>query len=130
MSSELYNRMKASFAAYSSGIEKAMMPQRGFLVGDNVTLADICFVTELCLFHNERARSSVLETAGFSPLLDSFVGTYPRSAAHFHGLLAHPAVSLISPGTWKRSKVIVLVAMLKDDWRQGQVDYVVVEAKE
>ena len=93
MSSELYNRMKVSFAAYLSGIEQALAPHRAFLVGDNVTLADICFVTELCLFHNERARSSVLETTGLSPVLDSeFVGTYPRSAAHFHGLLAHPAV--------------------------------------
>jgi glutathione S-transferase len=93
MSSELYNRMKVSFAAYLSGIEQALAPQRAFLVGDDVTLADICFVTELCLFHNERARSSVLDAAGFPLLLDSeFVKTYPRSAAHFQGLQVHPAV--------------------------------------
>lgn len=93
MSSELYNRMKVSFAAYLSGIEQVLAPQRAFLVGDDVTLADICFVTELCLFHNERARSSVLDAAGFPLLLDSeFVKTYPRSAAHFQGLLVHPAV--------------------------------------
>ena len=92
MSSDLYSRMKGSFAAYLSGIEQALAPQRGFLVGDNVTLADVCFVSELCLFHNERARSSALKTAGFSLLLDNeFAKSFPRSAAHFRRLLGHPA---------------------------------------
>ena len=92
MSSDLYSRMKGSFAAYLSGIEQALAPQRGFLVGDNVTLADVCFVSELCLFHNERAGSSALKTAGFSLLLDNeFAKSFPRSAAHFRRLLGHPA---------------------------------------
>ena len=92
MSSDLYSRMKGSFAAYLSGIEQALAPQRGFLVGDNVTLADVCFVSELCLFHNERARISALKTGGFSILLDNeFVKSFPRSAAHFRRLLGHPA---------------------------------------
>jgi glutathione S-transferase len=92
VSSELYGRMKSSFAAYLSGIEQALSPQCTFLIGNNVTLADVCFVAEFCLFHNEQARSSVLETAGLSPLLDDeFPKTYPRSAAHFQRLLGHPA---------------------------------------
>jgi glutathione S-transferase len=97
--------MKGSFAAYLSGIEQALAPQRGFLVGDNVTLADVCFVSELCLFHNERARSSALKTAGFSLVLDNeFAKSFPRSAAHFRRLLGHPRLSRTSPVTWKRSK--------------------------
>ena len=93
ISNELYSRMKVSFAGYLSGIEQALKPQHGFLVGNHLTLADICFVTELCLFHNERARSSVLATAGLAPLLDrEFAEIYPRSASHFHRLLVHPAV--------------------------------------
>jgi glutathione S-transferase len=92
VSSELYGRMKGSFAAYLSGIEQALSPQCTFLVGNDLTLADVCFVAEFCLFHNEQARSSVLETAGLSPLLDDEVPkTYPRSAAHFQRLLAHPS---------------------------------------
>jgi glutathione S-transferase len=92
VSSELYGRMKSSFAAYLSGIEQALSLQCTFLIGNNVTLADVCFVAEFCLFHNEQARSSVLETAGLSPLLDDeFPKTYPRSAAHFRRLLGHPA---------------------------------------
>ena len=47
VSRELYDRAKDSFATYLTGIEQALA-QRAFLVGDNITLADICFVAELC----------------------------------------------------------------------------------
>ena len=92
VSRELHARVQGAFAAYLSGIEQALAPPRSFLVGDDVTLADICFVAELCLFHNERARKSVLETAGLSLLLgDEFAKIYPQSANHFQRLIAHPA---------------------------------------
>jgi elongation factor 1-gamma len=92
VSRELHTRMSDAFAAYLFGIEQALAPRRSFLVGDDITLADICFVAELCLFHNERARRSVLDVAGLSLLLDDeFAKTYPRSASHFRRLLAHPA---------------------------------------
>jgi len=92
VSRELYARVKDSFVTYLAGIEQALAPQRSFLVGDNITLADICFVAELCLFHNERARRSTLDAAGFPLLLgDKFAATYPRSANHFRRLLSHPA---------------------------------------
>jgi glutathione S-transferase len=92
VSRELHTRMTGAFAAYLFGIEQALAPRRSFLVGDDITLADICFVAELCLFHNERARRSVLDAAGLSLLLDDeFAKTYPRSASHFWCLLAHPA---------------------------------------
>ena len=92
VSGELYARVKDSFVAYLSGIEQALAPRRSFLVGDNITLADICFVAELCLFHNERGRRSTLDAGGFPLLLgDDFAATYPRSAKHFRGLLSHPA---------------------------------------
>ena len=93
VSRELHARVKETFATYLSGIEQALEPpQRSVLVGDNITLADICFVAELCLFHNERARRSTLEAAGLPLLLsDEFAKTYPRSASHFQRLLAHPA---------------------------------------
>jgi glutathione S-transferase len=92
VSGELYGRMKGSLSAYLSGIERALSSKRAFLVGDNVTLADICFVAELCLFHNEKARNSVLEAAGLSPLLGAeFTKSFRRSTTHFRRLLAHPA---------------------------------------
>ena len=92
VSRELHTRVQGAFATYLSGIEQALAPRRSCLVGDDLTLADICFVAELCLFHNERARKSFLETAGLSLLLgDEFAKTYPRSASHFQRLIAHPA---------------------------------------
>jgi glutathione S-transferase len=92
VSREVYGRAREAFATYLAGIEQALAPRRSYLVGDDVTLADICFVAELCVFQNERARSSVLEAAGFSPLLDDqFETSYPRSADHFKRLLVHPA---------------------------------------
>jgi glutathione S-transferase len=92
VSGELYARVKDSFVTYLSGIEQALRPQRSFLVGDNITLADICFVAELCLFHNERARRSTPDAGGFPLLLgDDFAATYPLSANHFRQLLLHPA---------------------------------------
>jgi glutathione S-transferase len=91
VSRELYGRVKDSFVTYLSGIERALA-QCSFLVGDKITLADICFVAELCLFHNERARGSVLEASGFSLLLgEDFATRYPRTADHFRKLLVHPA---------------------------------------
>jgi glutathione S-transferase len=92
VTTELYARMRESFETYLSGIEQALARERSFLVGDALTLADICFAAELCLFHNERARRSALEAAGLSLLLDdAFARTYPRSSDHFQRLLAHPA---------------------------------------
>ena len=89
---ELYGRVTDSFLTYLAGIEQALAPNRSVLVSDNITLADICFVAELCLFHNERARRSALEANGFSLLLsDDFAARYPRAASHFRRLLAHPA---------------------------------------
>jgi elongation factor 1-gamma len=90
---ELHARMEEAFTTYLSGIEQALRPDRRFLVGDGLTLADICFLAELCLFHNERARRSALAASGLPLLLgDEFARTYPRSAGHFQRLLAHPAV--------------------------------------
>jgi glutathione S-transferase len=89
---EVHTRMRESFTAYLSGIEQALSPQREFLVGDTLSLADICFTAELCLFHNERARRAALEPAGLPLLLsDDFATMYPRAADHFQRLLMHPA---------------------------------------
>jgi glutathione S-transferase len=92
ISRDLYGRVQDSFHTYLSGIEQALTPDRSVLVGDDITLADICFVAELCLFHNERARRSKLAASGFALLLgDDFATLYPRSVSHFRKLLSHPA---------------------------------------
>src|SRR5436190_4440639 len=57
LSADLHARAAESFAVYLAGIDQALHPDRHYLVGDALSLADICFVAELCLFSNERPRA-------------------------------------------------------------------------
>lgn len=74
-----------------SGIERGIARERRFLVGDDVTLADICFAAELTLFANERARSEALTQRGQLPILRDADNEFPRAMAHYRRLCAHPA---------------------------------------
>ena len=93
VSGETQSRAQDALATYLDGISRALLPERRFLVGDDVTLADICFVAELALFSNERARRDALERRGLSPALDGARGAtaYMRAFAHFDRLRMHPA---------------------------------------
>jgi len=92
LSSEIHSRMRDGFAAYLSGINQALSPDRQFLVGDNITLADICFVAELALFFNEKVRPGELGKKELEPILRAGVeAEYPCAFAHFAKLGAHPA---------------------------------------
>ena len=66
-----HTRVKEAFTIYAAGIEQALQPDRMFLVGNDVTLADICFVAELSLFSNERTRHQALEKSGLEPILNA-----------------------------------------------------------
>jgi elongation factor 1-gamma len=92
LSAEIHSRMRDAFGVYVAGIDRALSPDRKFIVGDGLTLADICFVAELGLFHNERTRTSDLEKLGLEPILSSHLNAaYPRAMAHFQKLSLHPA---------------------------------------
>ena len=74
------------------GIEQALTPARRYLVGDDVTLADICFVAEFTLFSNERPRARSLAEHGLKPILqDGITADYPRAMAHYDRLCGHAA---------------------------------------
>jgi glutathione S-transferase len=89
---DAHARAKEAFTTYIAGIEQALQPRRRFLVGDNVTLADICFVAEVSLFENERPRHQALEESGLEPILrDAHLAKFPRAMAHFERLADHPA---------------------------------------
>lgn len=86
----IHARAKDAFAIYASGIEQALSASREWLVGDGVSLADICFATELALFNNEHLRSRELSERGFEKILHRQVQEdYPRLTAHFERLVAH-----------------------------------------
>jgi elongation factor 1-gamma len=92
MTVENHSRMRDGFKVYAAGINQALMPDREFLVGDNVTLADICFVAELSLFFNEKHRTDALKKISVDPILHSSVeAEFPRAFAHLARLRKHPA---------------------------------------
>ena len=88
----MHERAREARDAYLGGIEQALTPQRPFLVGDALTLADICFAAELALFSAERAHAKVLADAGLAlHWNDALRASHPRALAHFDRLVAHEA---------------------------------------
>jgi glutathione S-transferase len=92
ISAEIHSRMRDTFEVYLAGINRALSPDREFIVGNGITLADICFVAEIGLFHNERPRADEIEELGLAPILNSRIeAAYPRAMAHFAKLSNHSA---------------------------------------
>ena len=89
---DLHTRMKTAFEGYLSGIERGLAPDRRFLVGDAITLADICFVAELTLFSNEKTQAPRLAEQHLALIFhDKVAAQFPRAFAHYAGLCQHPA---------------------------------------
>jgi len=92
LSPETHARARDGFAVYVAGIDQALSSGREFLVGSDVTLADICFVAEMSLFFNEKARVGALEQQGLDPILHAQIDTeFPRAMGHLARLRKHPA---------------------------------------
>jgi glutathione S-transferase len=86
----IHARAKQAFAIYASGLEQALSAQRKTLVGDDISLADICFAAELALFMNEYGRAAQLNERGLDRILHAGVRTdYPLVFAHFDRLVDH-----------------------------------------
>ena len=86
----IHARAKEAFAIYFSGLEQALSPRRRALVGNGISLADICFAAEFALFMNEHARAEQLSERGLERILHP--GTqndYPLAFAHFSRLVEH-----------------------------------------
>jgi glutathione S-transferase len=86
----IHARAKQAFAIYASGLEQALSPRREVLVGDRLSLADVCFAAELALFMNEHARAAQLKDCGLDKILHAGIeNEYPLVFAHFTRLVAH-----------------------------------------
>jgi glutathione S-transferase len=86
----IHARAKEAFAIYASGLEQALSPSRDALVGNGISLADICFAAELALFMNEHARAAQLHERELDKILHARVqDEYPLMFAHFARLLDH-----------------------------------------
>jgi glutathione S-transferase len=92
ISPEAHARARDGFAVYAAGVDQALAPDREFLVGESLTLADICFVAELSLFFNEKRSTEKIAKKGLTPILDAKIEReFPRAFAHFARLRTHPA---------------------------------------
>jgi elongation factor 1-gamma len=92
LTQEVHAATETSFSIYLGGIEAAITANPGFLVGNDITLADICFAAELVLFALSRTERERIEAAGCSVIFtDRLAHTFPLAMAHFDALLAHPA---------------------------------------
>ena len=86
----IHARARQAFAIYASGLEQALSPRRKTLVGDDISLADICFAAEFALFMNEHARAAQLTERSLGKILHAGVRTdYPIVFAHFDRLIEH-----------------------------------------
>src|ERR1700730_9416560 len=86
----IHARAKEAFAIYASGLEQALSPRRDTLVGDGITLRDLCFAAELALFMNEHARAEQLSARGLDRILHAGIrGEYSRVFAHLDRLIEH-----------------------------------------
>src|SRR5207245_2766356 len=85
LSPEAHARARDGFAVYVAGIDQALSSGREFLVGSDVTLADICFVAEMSLFFDEKASGGALDQKGLDPILQA------QSTTELPGAMRHRA---------------------------------------
>ena len=86
----IHARARQAFAIYAAGLEQALSPRRQTLVGNAISLADICFAAEFALFMNEHARAAQLNERGLDRILHAGVpNDYPLVFAHFARLVDH-----------------------------------------
>jgi len=89
---DIHARTKEAFETWAGGIDRALSPDRRFLVGESLSIADICFACEMTLFMNERRRLAKLEERGLKPILHNQIDAdFPHAFAHFARLVEHPA---------------------------------------
>lgn len=90
---ELHAETGQALDSYLAGIERALATGGGsFLVAPALSLADICYVAELALMHNESLHHALLKSAGLAPLLgDALAHRFPRAMQHYARLCDHPA---------------------------------------
>ena len=81
-----------AFEIYLSGMEAALSSEHGYLVGDDLTLADIVFAAELCSFAREAAHLERLAARNLPEIFHGAVADdYPAALDHFARLRAHEA---------------------------------------
>jgi glutathione S-transferase len=93
MDAVTHGSARSAMRTYLGGVDRALAGGRRFLVGESLSLADICFVTELALFHNERNFHPLLRGLNLASILAESAEEFPVAHEHFKALCEHPAVA-------------------------------------
>ncbi|MBW1248769.1 glutathione S-transferase family protein [Pseudomonas tolaasii] len=89
---QLHSWAKQALESYLSGIERTLRPGRSYLVGNAISIADICFVCEFAIISNEQLFESVLSLSGLHSIVRrELASIYPLAFQHFSKLCRHPA---------------------------------------
>ena len=92
LTQEIHTATQNALFTYLGGIETALVANPGFLVGEEITCADICFAAELVLFALSRTESERIEEAGCTVIFGEHLAEkFPLAMDHFERLLAHAA---------------------------------------
>jgi glutathione S-transferase len=90
----VYERMRGAYEFYLEGIERAL-ETHPYLVGDELSIADISFVCDLAQFLREGHYSELLAKAGFSLISADGPRDYPRVYTHLLELSATSAFAAV-----------------------------------
>jgi glutathione S-transferase len=88
MTADIHATAGRAFHTWMSGIEQALLHGE-YLVGEQVSLADICFVCEFALFFQERKFAEALAEQSLAVI--SEIQQYPNAQGLLDRLCAHPA---------------------------------------
>ncbi len=91
ISKALYTDMDNALTSYLSGVDQALSADQ-YLAGPDLTLADIAFACEICLFSNEIYMQPALDDANVPPLLPKLFD-YKNASAHLGSLSNEPNFS-------------------------------------
>ena len=90
---EIYDSANTAYGVYMSAIDSALESSAGFLVSNQITLADVCFACEYALFLREGRNGKTLSGIGVGPITSESAARFPRAIGHFEKLRCHEAFS-------------------------------------
>lgn len=104
---ETYNRMQAAYEFYLSGIENCLQQGDGYLVGGELSIADISYVCDFAQFLREGHNVESLHNQGLDLISKNGPEEYPLAYEHMLELSSTEAFSSVM-GTylnWYRKKL-------------------------
>ena len=89
---EIHTRASDALHTYMGGLDRALSPDRPYLVDDTLSIAEICVVAELALFSRERNFTKALQAIGCDCISGAETEQrYPLITKHFRALCRHEA---------------------------------------